>query len=211
MKTYRICTLASLMLLSFGLFAQPQNGGERPAPPKKKTPEEIAKKEADMMKAEVGLTDKQYKKVYKLIKKDWQYRQSQAENSFGGGMPPQGGPGGMGGPGGGMGGDMMGGPGGMGGGGMMGGPGGMGGGGMMGGPGGGMPQGGMENGQRPEGGPGMGGPGMDVVTDEYLEKQDAKLKKILTEEQYVKWRSKHPAEHMALPPMEMEAAISPGA
>jgi len=198
MKQMKIFVVASIMMLGIGMSAQPQGG--RPMPPKQRTPEEIAKKQADMMKSEVNLTDKQYKKVYNLIKKDHEYRQSQAEQQFGGGMPPQGGrPGGMGGPGG------MDGPGGMGGGMMMGGgPGGMGGpgGGSMGG--GRPPRGEMGQGPRPEGGhPGMG-PGSDIVTEEYLEKQDWKLKKILTAEQYSKWRSNHPAEHLELPPMKLE-------
>jgi len=170
----------SIMMFSIGLYAQPQ--GDRPTPPKQRTPEEIDRKQADRMKAEVNLTDKQYKKVYKLIRNDQQYRQSQAEQQFGGGMPPMGGgPGGM----------MGGGPGRMMGGGMPpmgGGPGG------MGGSPGGMPAHG-EMGQGPL-------PGGDVVTEEYLEKQDLKLKKILTDEQYSKWRSKHPSEHLELPPMK---------
>jgi len=192
MKHLKLLVATSIMMLSIGLSAQPQ--GDRPSPPKQRTPEEIAKKEADMMRSELKLTDKQYKKVYNLLKKDQEYRKSQAEMQFGGGMPPQGGGPGMGGPG--MGGDMMGGgPGGMGGPGM--------GGGMMGG--GRPPQGEMGQGPRPEGGfPGMG-PREDVVTEEYLEKQDRKLKKILTPEQYSEWRSKHPVEHLELPPMDFDA------
>lgn len=173
MKILKLFVAAAIMLLSVGMGAQqqPPHGNGRPAPPKMKTPEEIAKKEADMMKAEVALTDKQYKKVYKLIKKDHEYRQEQARSQFGG-----------------MGGFPGGGPGGMPPQGSMGGPGGMGGGSMSGG----MP---------PQGG--MGGfPGGDVITDEYLEKQDKKLQKILTLEQYTKWRSKHPAEHLELPPID---------
>jgi len=177
------------MMLSIGMYAQAQGG--RPSPSKQMKPEEIAKKEADMMRSEVNLTDKQYKKVFNLIKKDHQYRQDQMEKQFEEGMPPMGGgPGGMmgGGPGG-MGGGMMGaGP-------MDGGPGGMGG--SMGG--GRPPRGEMGQGPRSEGNqPGMR-PMPDIVTDEYLEKQDQKLKKILTAEQYSKWRSKHPAEHLELP------------
>lgn len=188
MKHTKLFVAASIMMLSIGLSAQPR--GDRPSPPKQRTPEEIAREETDRMKSEVDLTDKQYKKVYNLIKKDQEYRQNQVAKQFGDGMPPQGGgPGGMGG--GMMGGGMMG-----------GGPGGMGGpgGGSMGG--GRPPQGEMGQGPRPEGGrPGMG-PGEDVVTEEYLEKQDQKLKKILSAEQYSKWRSKHPAEQLELPPVE---------
>lgn len=184
MKKLIIIIASALLLPANGLFAQPQGrpqSGERPAPPKMKSPEEIAKTEADLMKSELGLSDKQYKKIYKLIKKDHEYRQSQARMPFEGGMPPMGGgPGGMGGPGGGMMGGGM------------------------------PPQGDMFNGPRPEGGPGgpgMGpgmGPGEDIITDEYLEEQDNKLKKILTEDQYRKWRSKHPAEHLELPPFELK-------
>jgi len=178
MKHKTFLVAASILMLSIGLSAQPE--GVRPAPPKQMTPEEIAKKEADMMMSELNLTDKQYKKVYKLIKKDHEYRQSQMKQQFGEGMPPMGGGPGMGGPG--MGNPGMGGPGGMGG--------------------GRPPQG--EMGARPEGGfPGMG-PREDVITEEYLEKQDQKLKEILTAEQYSKWRSKHPAEHLELPPMQFE-------
>jgi len=193
--------IPALMICFSALYAQPQGGstppqhqeGGRPAPPKQISPEEFAKGQADMMQAELGIDQKQYKKVYNFFKKDQEYRQSQS-NSFNGFPPP---PGGMGGPGG-----MPG-----------GGPGGMPGGGM---PGGGMPGGGMGG---PEGGmPGgqgmgsQGGPhnGMDPapegmqVSDEYLEKQEKKLKKILTPDQYSSWRAKHPAEHHELPPLEFK-------
>jgi len=193
----KLISAIGVLTISFSvLSAQPQKES-RPAPPKQQAPEEIARHQADMMKAEIGINDKQYKKVYNLIKKDFEYRQNQSRPNFGNGFPPQGGPGGgmggpgMGGPGGGMGGPGMGGPGGG-----MGGPG-MGGSGMG----------------RPEGGPeGFGGPGKGMgprpegspVSDEYLEKQEQKLKKILTPEQYDRWRGKHPAEHHALPPLEFK-------
>lgn len=219
----KIILLPALILLSLNLAAQPQGAYPpqgapqfsqndslkgRPQPPKMKSPTELATIKADMMRSEVNLTDKQYKKVFNLFKKDFQYRQDAMKERMQGGMPPQGGPGG------GMGGSMgggMGGPGGGMGGGMMGGPGGGMGGGMMGGSGGGMgqgmpPQGDFQNGERPDGGVGMGGPrpGEDVITEEYLEKQDKKLRKILTVEQYEKWSAKHPAEHLELPPIEMK-------
>jgi len=204
--------MAALLLVSFGLGAQPQGpwNGPQNGPgisqnphhkmPKIISPEEVAKKQADEMKAVLNLSDKQYKKVFKMVKTDQEYRQRQREEGFGAGMPPQGMPGGqggfggpgMGGPGGGMGGPGMGGPGGGMGQGGFGGPG-------MGGPGGGMSG---QNGNRPEGGPEMR-PGENSVSDEYLEKQDKKLQKILTPEQYGKWRSKHPAEHRELPPLEL--------
>jgi len=171
----------SALLMTFAvLSAQPPQGGSKPAPPKMKSPEEIAKCQADMMKSELGITDKQYKKVYNLIKKDHETRQNQYSGSGsgfppppGGGMPPSGGPG-MGGPGGGM--PPSGGPG-------------------MGGSGGGRPP---KDGQMPEGFQPYG----KSVSEEYLEKQEQKLKKILTPEQYSRWRKKHPAEHHELPPVD---------
>lgn len=182
----KLTFILAMCLLSLGTIAQPPKGqpGE---PPKKPTPEEIAKRQADMMKAELGISDKQYKKVYKLVKKDHKYRQEQMENNMGG-QPPQapdmggqgfGGPG-MGGPGGGFGGPGMGGPG-------------------MG--------GGDFQGERPQGPPPSGMPGMgpaeSPINAEYIEKQEKKLKKILTSEQYVKWRSAHPMEQLELPAFEM--------
>jgi len=208
--------IPALMICFSALYAQPQGGsrppqpqeGGRPAPPKQISPEEFAKGQADMMQAELGIDQKQYKKVYNYFKKDQEFRQSQS-NSFNGFPPP---PGGMGGPGGGPGGGMggpgggMGGPGGgMPGGGGMGGPGGgMPGGGGMGGPDGGMPGGqGMGGQGGPRDGMGPGPEGMQV-SDEYLEKQEKKLKKILTPDQYSSWRAKHPAEHHELPPLEFK-------
>lgn len=178
MKHMKLFVAASVMMLSIGMSAQPQGG--RPMPPKQRTPEEIAKKESEQMKFEVNLTEKQYKKVYNLIKKDQEYRQSRTGKQFEEGLPPQGRGPGMGAPGG-MGSGIMG-------------------GGSMGG--GRPPLGEMGQGPRPEAGQPRMDPREDVVTEEYLEKQDKKLRKILTAEQYSKWRSKHPAEHLELPPVE---------
>lgn len=178
----------SALILTFSVLSaqppQPPRDSTRPAPPKIQTPEEIAKEQADMMREELGITDKQYKKVYNLIKKDYESRQ-QGQGS-GDGFPPP--PGGMGG-GPGMGGGMP----------MGGGPG-MGGGmpPMGGGPG--MDQGGGNRPPKPEGFE----PGYKPVTEEYLEKQEEKLKKILTPEQYEKWRANHPSEIYDLPPLEFE-------
>ena len=98
MKHMKLFVAASVMMLSIDMSAQSQGG--RPMPPKQRTPEEIAKKESDRMKFEVNLTEKQYKKVFKLIKKDQEYRQSQTGKQFEEGMPPQGRGPGMGAPGG---------------------------------------------------------------------------------------------------------------
>jgi len=182
-----------LMCVSAGLFAQEQPA--RPERPKMKSPEERAEATAGRMREEVGLTDKQYKKVYKHFLKDYKYRQELAEEAFADKMP-QGGPG-MGGPG-------MGGPGGPGMG--PGGPG-MGGSGM--GPGMGRPDGNppargeAKEGERPQRPEGMN-PFDSLVSDEYLEKQEMKLKKILSEEQYAQWRQKHPSEQHELPPLEFK-------
>jgi len=177
-----------MMMLSFGLSGQPQpQGGNRPAPPQMKSPEELARAKSDMMKSEVGLSEKQYKKVYKLFKKDFEYRQNQAKNAFGGGMPPMGGGPGMGGPGGGM--PPMGGSG-------------------MGNPGGGMPGGqGMGDapqGPRPEGMPDGKRPDVDIVSDEYIEKQEQKLKKILNAEQFSQWMKNHPDKSLEMPDLMKE-------
>jgi len=196
-----ILLLFASMFMCLTIDAQPQqpSSAQPPQPPKMRSSEDRAKEQADLMNSELQLSSKQYKQVYKLLLKDFNYR----EQSFGNrpSSMPQGGPGG------GMpgGGGMMGGPGGgmPGGGGMMGGPGGgmPGGGGMMGGPGGGTPPQGNFEGQAPGNMPQFG-PKDDLVTDEYLQEQDSKLKKILTDDQYRKWRSKHPAERLELPPLE---------
>ena len=170
--------IALALCVALNVAAQPGGGpqqrpdqGQASNPPKMENP---AQMKAEMMKAELGLTDKQYKKVLNVFK--------QEQNSLhpsNNGMPG-GGPGGMGGPGGG--------PGGM--------PGGMGGpGGGMGGPGGGMPGGpGMGQGEMPQGLP----PGMSRLSDEEMEKilakKEKQLRKILTPEQFDKWAKDHPEE-----------------
>jgi len=169
-----ILSCAAFLLLSLGLSAQPQGMGMGQFPqgqfpqgmgqfPERQTesPEVRAKNKADMMLREVGLDEKQYKKVYKLFKRDYQNREN-LSSSFGGMS---------------MGGGF---------------------------PGGGFPGGGM-----PMGGPGMGGgfpgggfPGMGPtggqIDEKYFEKQEKKLQKILTVEQYNKWHAAHPTE---MPPM----------
>lgn len=73
----------------------------------------------------------------------------------------------------------------------------------------GMPEG-FPGGERPDfggGRPPIDGPGMaasDEEMEKYYEKQDKKLKKILTAEQYDKWRTKHPVEHLPMPNLEFE-------
>lgn len=71
----------------------------------------------------------------------------------------------------------------------------------------GMPEG-FPGGGRPDfggGRPPMGGmAASDEEMEKYYEKQDKKLKKILTAEQYGKWRTKHPVEHLPMPDPEFE-------
>ncbi|MGM9748271.1 MAG: hypothetical protein ACI3ZN_05690 [Candidatus Cryptobacteroides sp.] len=153
------------------------------------SPEEKAKNTADRMKKEIGITEKQYKKVYKLFLAEEKTLAEQREE-----RGPQGG---FGGPGmGGPHGSFEGGRGGFGGPGMGGPQGGRGGfGGPQGGHGGpGMGEG--PQGQRPE----FGRPGPDAgLSDEYIEKREKKLKKILKEDKYQQWREKHPVEYAPLP------------
>ena len=136
-------------------------------------PEKAAKRRANAMQETLGLTDKQYKKVYKLIlaEENEMFEMSNGGPRQQGGMPSGGHGGGMGGPGGGMGG-----PGG-----------GMGGfGGGMGGPGGGMGPGG--GGMPPQG---MGGSSNKDPRETMIknaEKREKKMKKILSEEQYAQYQ-----------------------
>jgi len=148
-----ILSCAAFLLLSLGLSAQPQGMGMGQFPqgqfpqgmgqfPERQTesPEVRAKNKADMMLREVGLDEKQYKKVYKLFKRDYQNREN-LSSSFGGMSM-----------------------------------------------GGGFPGGGF---------PGMGPTG-GQIDEKYFEKQEKKLQKILTVEQYNKWHAAHPTE---MPPM----------
>lgn len=165
--------------------AQPQGGprpefkGEhRPMP----TVNEIAQQKTNAMDHELTLTEKQYKKILKYYKEEAEKEREMMEDfpgekpDFGGGRPPMGGPG-MGGPG--MGGGFRG-------------------------PQGGFPGGGpgMGGGRPPMGGPAMGM--SDEEMEKYYEKQDKKLKKILTPEQYDRWRRKHPAGHLPMPECELK-------
>lgn len=182
--------------------AQPQGGprpefkGERRPMP---TVNEMAQQRTNAMDHELTLTEKQYKKILKYYKAEVEKEREMMEFGRPEGMPegfPGGGPG--------MGGGRppMGGQGPQGGGFPGGGPG------MGGGfPGGGPGVGGPGMGGFPGGGPGMGGPGMamsDEEIEKYYEKQDKKLKKILTAEQYEKWRSRHPMKHIELPEIKFE-------
>ena len=173
-----ILTMMALLFLAFLVQAQPQGRGPQgPDGPfgdgpqfGQMDPEKMAQEQTDRLDKLVQLTPKQYKKIYRFNKR--QYKQLQREMEEGpGDLPggfPQGRPEGMGpgGPGMGPGGPGMG-PGGPG-------------------------------GRRPEG-MGPGGPGRPdrprfggANAEKMQEIQEARVKKyrkVLTEEQFMKWES----------------------
>ncbi len=174
-----------------GMMALAQPGGQMQGPPQEGNTqsfptEEIAMRLTEQMSSELGLTDKQFKKLYKFNVQDVEKLLEFRANGirpvrFGGQGGPGMGPGGQGGPG-------MG-PGGQGGPGM--GPGGQGGG-RPGGPG------------MGPGGPGMGNPqggerpaiDQDSIAEmeQYWANKEKKLRKILTGEQFDKWYTAHPEQ-----------------
>lgn len=193
-----ILAAAIAVLPAMGANAQPrpQRGpgeGFKGQPMEMPSVEEMAQQKTDMMNHELRLTEKQYKKIYKYYKKQIQKERDMMEENrpegmpegfpgggrpdFGGGRPPMNGAGG-GFPGGGR-------------------------------PGAGFPGGGPQAGgpQMNGGRPPMGGPGA-MVSDEEMEKfyakQDKKLQKILTAEQYSRWRAKHPADRLPMPKFELK-------
>ncbi|MGN0188475.1 MAG: hypothetical protein ACI395_03050 [Candidatus Cryptobacteroides sp.] len=205
-----IPTIAGALVLCTVLFAQPsdrrmpvregaEQRQERQGRPQRLSPEEKAARTADRMKEFLAITDKQYKKVYKLFLKDAKIEEEQAlSHPFPEGGRPQGDrP---------QGGRPEGGPGR---GGFDGGHGGFGPG--AGGPGGGFPGGqggrdgfrggphGGQGGPQGEMGPRGGSPMPDVFSEEYIAKREKKLKGILKQEKYDRWRQKYPVEMPPLP------------
>ena len=177
--------------LAICLSAAAQPGGQNPGPkdhqrgPEKARPtvEQEAQMRVDEMAAELPLTDKQVKKLYKYYKKDIQYRRDHFEAGAG---FPKGFPGGPGGFPGGPSGqrpDLQG----------------------------GRPEdfpGSGPGGQRPDfqgGRPPMMGeaPDMEEI-EKYNAKQEKKLKKILGDDLYAQWRAKHPQERPKLPDVELK-------
>jgi len=126
-------------------------------PRREMKPKEIAEMRTNMLESELSLTEKQRKKVYKLYLKEAKAMQSQSSSSTSRPMGPP--PGG--------------------------GPGGMGHDGMM------PPPSGGDFGDGPgmgRGMPGHGKPGgMPEESDEDIAKREAKMKKILSTEQYDQW------------------------
>ena len=164
-----VLIFAAAFIAGFSASAQPQSR-EGQQPPRHRQTVSRPQQKADLMKRELSLSDKQYKKVLKVFKQE----ESSMHPDNGGGMPS--GPG-MGGPGGGM-------PGGPG----MGGPGG-----GMGGPGMGAP-----DGQRPQGPPpGMQQLSDDEI-DRIIAKKEKQLRKILSPEQFDTWAKAHPEEFSAI-------------
>ncbi len=162
----RILIIAAIsgMALTATSVAQPKEF-------KRPDPEAVAEHKTKKMDEDLQLTDKQYKKVYKLFLSVERSRNS----GFSGMYPPQGGMPPMGGMPGGMRGGM---------------PGGMPPGGMMGGMPGGAPPQNFDGGQFPQ------RPPMDVPDKSEEEKIEKKLRKILTEQQYDRWESLRTEELM---------------
>lgn len=170
------------MMLS--AVAQPKgpkpNFSERPQMKERLTVEQEAQMKTDLMASELNLDEKQIKKVKKFLKKDIEYRRENFEFNGprpGGNFPAP--------PSGGRGGFPGGGPGGMG-------------------PGGGnFPGGGP--GMRP-GNPPSGKPAFKEIDyegfEKYNAKQDKKLRKIIGDENFVKWRAAHPQEAPKMPEIE---------
>jgi len=194
----KIMTIIGAFALSGALaFAQgpmggPQ-GGERPDMSEMMDAGKIAEKQAIKLRDDLGLDDKQYKKVYNIYKKQAQKKIDDMQGSMPSGMPS------------GMSGGMMGGMGGPGGG--MGGPGG-----GMGGPGGGMggPGGGMGGG-RPSG---MGSPSGRMPMGEIdfegpedqktIDARHKKMQKILSTDQYSRYIQMETAQQAAREKRAME-------
>jgi len=54
----------------------------------------------------------------------------------------------------------------------------------------------------------MGGPGTSIDPEEFdkmYQKQEKKLQKILTEDQYTQWRAKHPKPQPPMPEVKMDS------
>lgn len=197
----RLILLAAGLAIVLSAVAQPRGdrpgNGERPQgdlPQMKERPtvEQEAQMRTDRLAAEIPLTDKQVKKVYKYFKQDIQYRRDNFEaagprpdGNFpappSGGFPdkgkfPGGGPGG---------------------------PGGMGPGGSRpsGGPGGGP--GGMRPGNPPAGMPFGQEVDLDAL-EKYNARQDKKLRKILGDEYFEQWRARHSQELPKMPDLELK-------
>ncbi len=180
MKTNRLICAVILVLTisSLSMSAQPPRGHYPEGRPRPEhhmvsfTPRQRAEQRTNEMDKAVRLDDKQYKKIYKIFLKE----ENAKENAMGnggamgpppggmGGGPPQGGfPGGSG-----MGGGFPGGPGAAG-------------------PPSGMPfPGDFGEPQKPTVG------GKEIDSDEYIDAREAKFRKILSAEQYSKWRKLHP-------------------
>ena len=99
-------TLTAVLLMAVSAWAQPQGQGPRgrefpmPGPQfEQRDPAQVAQEQTDRLNDLVGLTDKQYKKIFKFNQKMERQRQNEMENMMPMGRPegfPAGmGPGGM--------------------------------------------------------------------------------------------------------------------
>lgn len=178
-------TLGFVLVIALSLAAtntvMAQNhheGKHENRPMRMRSPESAAREKADEMRRQLRLDDKTYNKIFKHFKKQYEYMSENMQRPMGG---PQ------------MHGHMAG---------PMGGPGqgrpGMGGGQRP--P---MPQRQRPEGMRPGMGQGrpdgaqVGGPhGMpdDEEMEKFLDKQDKKLRKLLSPEQYREWMATHPQD-----------------
>ena len=181
--------MAAALAMTLSAAAQPA-GGERPEAKQRPTVEQEARARADKMVRDLSLNEKEAKKVYKFMKKDIKYRRenfeidgSRGEGRFippmrdGGGFPG-GSHGEAGAPGRGER-PAMGGPGGQGG------PG--------------------RPGMRPGNPPAGFGREVDVeALNKYNAKQDKKLRKIIGDEKFGKWRAAHPHKSLELQEPELK-------
>ncbi len=90
----KVGTVLMTVFLACGISSvSAQERGREPRFPEAQTPEKIAIRTTDMMNKELQLTDKQYKKIYKLNLKEEKQRQKAIQESGNGGWrrPPMGG------------------------------------------------------------------------------------------------------------------------
>lgn len=100
MKRKMKYALLCMGMMLFSMQGMAQSEGSAGPEPKKEhfreipNPEKTARKEAEHLKKELDLTEKQYKKVYKLLLKEQQelFEKRFQRPEMPGGMPPMGGP-----------------------------------------------------------------------------------------------------------------------
>ena len=90
----RMITLAALLMMTITAWAQPQGRGPQgrefpmPGPQfEQRDPAQVAQEQTDRLNDLVGLTDKQYKKIFKFNQKMERQRQNEMENMMPMGRP----------------------------------------------------------------------------------------------------------------------------